>query len=165
MGQILLNKCLIIFIAFTTHYLSTYYIGKQTHTQAILATYIIVKWSVVYSEVCYLAGWLLCVQIHHSLQQHSIVLLVIQAQFHSCIHIPAGDDHWPSLTCSECLTRQAAVSTLLTCFEAHTKWQQPDVTFLPPVTHTHTCTHTHIHTYTHNIWNERPCWILFPGLY
>ena len=99
-------------------HVSTYYIGKQTHTQAILATYI------HYREVCYLAGWLLCVQIYHSGPcKHSIVPLAIQAQFDQYIHIPAGDDHWPSLTCSECPTRQAPVSTLLTCihgFEAHT---------------------------------------------
>ena len=53
---------------------------------------------------------------------YSIVHLAIHAQFHPCIHIPAG--HWLSLTCSECPTRQAAVSMLLTCIyglETHTK--------------------------------------------
>ena len=53
-----------------------------------------------YREVCYLAGWLLCVQIYITPCKHSIVPLAIQAQFDQYIHIPAGDDHWPSLTVS-----------------------------------------------------------------
>ena len=92
----------------TICYMSTYYIiiyigSKLIRKQFTLHT------STYYTfllKVCYLSWLLLCVQIYDSLQQHTIVHLVICAQFHPCIHIPAGDDHWPSLATRRIRTRR-----------------------------------------------------------